>query len=777
MIMPNLLILPSSYGVYIGSTHSIGNGTPNIHDETWQFNLLNLPHRLTFPDSTYLIGISSTCQCLRSRGLTALNHGYNIHHGRLGGNHRTSAKQPADARASGGDEMSDVTVRQYLPRLPLEGNLDLTYRCNNRCRHCWLWTPDSPATARLELSSTEICRIVDEARALGCRRWSISGGEPMLRADFSEIFEYITAKAVGYTLNTNGTLITPKIARQLKRKGTKMIALYGATSKVYDAVTRNPTGFEQVMQGFRYLKEAGAGFIVQLIPMKANWHEWDQMISLAKTLSPHYRIGAAWLFLSANRSARRNSEIRAQRLPAARVAELDKPDLAYEDRMAEIDNAAQLTDSREATSYTPACGGLEPADDRLFAGCIAIRRDFHVDAYGQMSWCAFIKDPALRYDLRRGSFEEAWEKFIPACADTVRGGKEWRENCGTCAKRSDCRWCPVYSYLETGRYSAPIPYLCSVAEETRRLKKEWQEKHRRYFRIAGITVCLESDLDFAMVGFKDELKAFAADGPGDDNVTLRHHFELPDLKGKDLGREIYRKAPWAISRKNGTWFYRGISGTRGDKGLQPVAVFSPDHRHGTIYSRPDMRDWILKEGWPSLSLFPTDQIWLAPLLADREAVLLHSAAATINSRGLVFVGHSQAGKSTTIEMLNRARLETGLDTAILCDDRNVVRRWPDGWRVHGTWNHSTTADVSPGGAPLQAILFLKQAQGNYLVPLTDRRLIWPYLLATVVRAAVIADWWQRELSILERLVSEARCYEMHFDKSGAIVSELDRLTR
>jgi MoaA/NifB/PqqE/SkfB family radical SAM enzyme len=673
--------------------------------------------------------------------------------------------------------MSYTTVRQYLPRLPLEGNLDLTYRCNNRCRHCWLWTPDSPTTAGRELSFSEICRIVDEARALGCRRWAISGGEPMLRTDFSEIFEYITARAVGYTLNTNGTLITPKIALQLKRKGTKMIALYGATSEVYDAVTRNPGGFQQLMQGFSYLKEAGAGFIVQLIPMRANWHQWDQMIALAKTLSPHYRIGAPWLFLSAEGSARRNREIAAQRLPPAHVVELDKPDFAYEERMAEIDNAAQLADSGEATSSAPSCGGVDPEDDRLFAGCIALRRDFHVDAYGQMSWCSFIKDPALRYDLRGGSFQEAWEKFVPACADRVRGGKEWRENCGSCAKRSDCRWCPVYSYLETGRYSAPIPYLCSVAEEAQRLRKEWQERHRRYFRIAGITVRLESDLDFAMVAFKGELKAFAADGPGDDNVTLRHYFELPDLKGKDLGPEIYRKVPWAISRKNGTWFYRGISGSSGDERLNRIAVFSPDHRHGTIYSPPYTRDSILKHGWRSLSLFPTDQIWLTPLLADREAVLLHSGAATINSQGLVFVGHSDAGKSTMMEMLKRARLEEGLDTEVLCDDRNVVRRWPDGWRVHGTWSHGTTADVSPGGAPLQAILFLKQAKENRLVPLTDRRLIWRYLLATLIRAAVTADWWQGELGILERLVSEARCYEMHFDKTGAIVSQLERLTR
>jgi uncharacterized radical SAM superfamily Fe-S cluster-containing enzyme len=124
-------------------------------------------------------------------------------------------------------------------RLPLEGHLDHTYRRNNHCRHCWLRISPGDPDRNQELSFDEIRNIVDQARALGTRRWAISGGEPMLRPDFPEIFDYLTGKAVSYTLNTNGALITPEIARLLKRKGTKMVALYGATKETYDNVTRN----------------------------------------------------------------------------------------------------------------------------------------------------------------------------------------------------------------------------------------------------------------------------------------------------------------------------------------------------------------------------------------------------------------------------------------------------------------------------------------------------------------------------------------------------------
>jgi MoaA/NifB/PqqE/SkfB family radical SAM enzyme len=59
----------------------------------------------------------------------------------------------------------------------------------------------------------------------------------MLRPDFAEIFDYITSHCASYSLNTNGTLITPEIAELMKRKGNKMVALYGATAEVYDHIT------------------------------------------------------------------------------------------------------------------------------------------------------------------------------------------------------------------------------------------------------------------------------------------------------------------------------------------------------------------------------------------------------------------------------------------------------------------------------------------------------------------------------------------------------------
>ena len=114
-------------------------------------------------------------------------------------------------------------------------------------------------------------------------------------------------------------------------------------------------------------------------------------------------------------------------------------------------------------------------------------------------------------------------------------------------------------------------------------------------------------------------------------------------------------------------------------------------------------------------------------------------------------------------------------TEILCDDRNIVRRWPEGFRVHGTWSHGDIPEVSSASAPVRAILFLEQHRLNEIIALTDRKIIWERLLATLIKPLVTAEWWNKEMDLLETLVDEVPFYTMRFDKSGAVVPLLEPL--
>ncbi|MGO9570886.1 MAG: hypothetical protein ACLP5H_25445, partial [Desulfomonilaceae bacterium] len=304
--------------------------------------------------------------------------------------------------------------------------------------------------------------------------------------------------------------------------------------------------------------------------------------------------------------------------------------------------------------------------------------------------------------------------------------------------------------------------------EDRRYKQDWPSRHRRYFEIAGITIRLESALPMDRLSVAKALQPFEVKGPGKDLVTLKHVFGLPDLTRKDLGVELYRRVPWAIYRKGDSFIYLGISSDPEDTELHRVGVFDTDHAHGVIYSPADEEIRIRNEGLPNLTLFPTDQILAAQLLAQRQGCYMHAAGVILDGLGLLFVGHSSAGKSTTATMLKG-------QAEILCDDRIIVRRWRDGFKIHGTWSHGDVPDVSPNSAPLKAILFLQKSADNRLEPLHRREAILHRLLACLIKPLGTRDWWEHTLELMEQIVDAVPCYEMQFDESGKIVSALKDL--
>ncbi len=638
-----------------------------------------------------------------------------------------------------------------FPRLPLLGCIDLTYRCNNNCRHCWIRIPPGAEEKNAELTFEEIKLIVNQARQSGCHSWSISGGEPMFRPDFYEIFDYLTTRCAFYLINTNGTLITPRIAKLMVRKGSKMVSLYGATAKVHDFITATPGSFEATLRGLKYLKEAKAGFLVQLVPMKDNYYEFNAMVDLAKTLSKNYSIGADWLHFSASADSQRNKEIIRQRLPPEEVIKLAKPSLAFDEWFHDKKTHCQVSIN---SRYH-------------FSECIKNRREFHIDPYGKMSFCSFIKDPDLRYDLRGGTFKDGWDKFIPSLAKSIKITKEYKKNCGSCKIKQDCYFCPVYGYLENnGNFNRKIEYLCALANESHKFKENWRRNHRCYFKIADITLQVEFDLPINEQTFHPKFKRFQVKGPGEDNIVIRHYFSLPDLEGKSLGQEVYRRRPWAIYKNNNFWVYRGISPIPEDKSLHRIAVFHADHSRAIIYR--DTAEAFLSGNLLALTLFTTDQVLLARILADRNGCYLHSSGINFKNRGLLFVGHSEAGKSTIATMF-KDRAE------ILCDDRIIVRKHAGVFKIYGTWSHGEVPEISAGSAPLAAILFLHKSEKNYLELLKDKKVITRKLLTHLIRPFVTIDWWEKTLIFLEGLSNEVPCYDLYFNKSGEVISLLKKL--
>ena len=380
-----------------------------------------------------------------------------------------------------------------------------------------------------------------------------------------------------------------------------------------------------------------------------------------------------------------------------------------------------------------------------------------------MSFCAKIKDPALRVDLRGRGFRDAWETDLPGLVKKYRGAETSGRTCDGCALAADCKWCAAHAYLEHRRSGDKVDYLCGVAEAVGKLRGSYEEKHVRHYRIAEITIRVESDLPFEKDTYQEKLAPFAVDGPGPDTVRIRHHFGLPEPREFMVGDVVYAQSPWVIRRNGDAWHYLGVTDLDAPEEMHLAAVFNRDYSRGTIRHSSERP---FRHGHAdALTLFPTDQILVSQLLLDRDGCYLHAAGAILDGRGLLFVGHSEAGKSTTVKMLKG-------HAEILCDDRIIVRRWPDGFRIHGSWSHGEVPDVSPSAAPLEAIFFIEKSPRNQILPPAGGRSVTARLLSCLIKPLVSADWWTKSIDLVARIAREVPCYTMEFDKSGRIVDVL-----
>lgn len=282
---------------------------------------------------------------------------------------------------------------------------------------------------------------------------------------------------------------------------------------------------------------------------------------------------------------------------------------------------------------------------------------------------------------------------------------------------------------------------------------------RYFFKIAGITFQIESDLPMPEATFSPLFKPFAADRPGNDNILIRYHFGLPDLNQIDLGKKVGEKIYLSIYQNAKGWIYIATGFDDESNPVQQVAFANPSHSRIEVFF--ERKDVFEKGNLHTLSFYPNDMLLLTRILADRRGCMFHSSGVILDGKGYLFVGHSGAGKSTMVKMLKGS-------AEILCDDRNIVREGEDGFRIHGTWNHGEIPVVSSGSAPLKAIFLLKKEAGNRICPLTENLELISRLIACTIKPLSTADWWNKTFSFIERIVRTVPCYSIEFNLSGGI---------
>jgi radical SAM protein with 4Fe4S-binding SPASM domain len=343
---------------------------------------------------------------------------------------------PEISLAQFGERLYDNAV---VNRIPLGGSFELTFRCNLRCAHCYcnLSLNDQEAIEK-ELTTEEVFNILDQIAEAGCLWLLITGGEPLLRKDFLEIYTYAKKKGFIITLFTNGTIVTPEIADYLVQwpPFKVEITLYGVTSETHERVTQIPGSYKRSQRGIDLLLERKIPLGLKTMVMTLNHNELSQLKEYAEGLGVKFRFDPVL-----NPRLDGSKAPCEFRLSPEEVVELD------------------LSDEKRVKEWREFCEKfIGPSESDNLYICGAGISTFHIDPYGKMSACEMTR--FQNYDLRCGPFEEGWCKSIP---EFLTLKPEGDYPCGKCDLISLCGQCPGWGWLENGSPEAPVEYLCQIA--------------------------------------------------------------------------------------------------------------------------------------------------------------------------------------------------------------------------------------------------------------------------------------------------------------------------
>ncbi|MGE5308480.1 MAG: radical SAM/SPASM domain-containing protein [Deltaproteobacteria bacterium] len=330
-------------------------------------------------------------------------------------------------------------------------DLELTERCNNRCVHCCINLPTADQKARKrELTVTEVKGILSQAVSLGCLSVRFTGGEPLLRDDFEDIYVFARSLGLFVRLFTNATLITPHLARLFSRVPPLRpieVSVYGMKKSSYEAVTRSKGSFKAFRRGVELLQENGVAFTIKFALLPANRDELDELERWALSIPGMGGLLPVAMFfdLRGRREQDRNRLIRKLRVtPEEGVKVLSRNEEEFIDCMKRFCSRCMRPPGKSLFPCGAGCGGC-------------------VDAYGKFQPCLLLRAPALAYDLRKGSLKDAVERHFPRVRRLKAEHAGYLKRCARCFLHGLCEQCPGKSWSEHGDLDTPVEYLCDVA--------------------------------------------------------------------------------------------------------------------------------------------------------------------------------------------------------------------------------------------------------------------------------------------------------------------------
>jgi radical SAM protein with 4Fe4S-binding SPASM domain len=328
--------------------------------------------------------------------------------------------------------LEQMTEKALKLNVPLSVQLDLTYRCNERCVHCYLDHDDHG-----EMTTAEIKHLLKEMADAGVFILTLSGGEIFLRKDFFELLEYARRTLMFCVkLKTNAMLIREREAARIRDLGVEsvQISIYSHRPEVHDAITLVPGSLKRSLDAVRFLKSQGLRVIIANVLMTQNMQDYPAVRALATelgvdctldpTITPMMDGDRSVLSLGVDQSALRQ---------------------VFRD-------ASLVGDVEEFCAIS-----TNPDEDALEnLPCSAGHTSCYVSPYGDVFPC--VQFPLPTGNVRKQRFIDIW-RHSDAMNDVRSIRVKDLTTCTSCSHVASCSRCPGLAFLE-GNMRGPSSQDC-----------------------------------------------------------------------------------------------------------------------------------------------------------------------------------------------------------------------------------------------------------------------------------------------------------------------------
>ncbi len=316
--------------------------------------------------------------------------------------------------------MVEMNQRAWELGVPLSAHLDITYRCNERCIHCYLDHDDLG-----EMTTDEIKDVLDQLADAGVFFLALSGGEVLMRRDFFAIVEHARSRLFNVKVKTNGVMIRESESRRMRELGVEQvqISVYSHRPEIHDGITKLPGSLRRTIEAICFLKAKGLKVTIANVLMTANLSDNAGVMDLARELGVSYTLDPTI-----------TPKIDGDRTPLMLRAPGSELRRVFQ-------NEELVGDVSEF------CAPPAAPDEDVLDGypCSAGHTSCYISPYGDVFPC--VQFPLPSGNLRRQKFLDIWRDS--AALKKVRSIRA-RDlvTCSSCAHVGSCSRCPGLAYME-----------------------------------------------------------------------------------------------------------------------------------------------------------------------------------------------------------------------------------------------------------------------------------------------------------------------------------------